>query len=93
MPSAGQLTFVGEVSIGFGDREARQLLDMLTPLHADASPFAEPPEVTRFLYWCRPELACHVRFGDWDRDEHLRFPVFVAPRPDIPPEGCLLPDE
>jgi bifunctional non-homologous end joining protein LigD len=62
---------------------------MLTPLHAERSPFGAPPAVQRFFYWCRPELACHVRFSAWTQDGLLRFPVFVAPRPDVPPEECL----
>ena len=85
----GQLHFIGEVSIGCSDREARQLLDMLAPLHTERAPFAAAPEIQRFLYWCRPELACHVRFSAWTPDGLLRFPVFVTPRPDVPPEECL----
>lgn len=86
----GKLAFVGQVSVGCGDREAKQLLALLAPLHADASPFIEPPDVgARFLYWLRPELACHVRYGGWGPDGQLRFPLFVAPRPDVPPEECV----
>jgi DNA ligase D-like protein (predicted ligase) len=88
----GQLRFVGEVSIGCGEREMRQLVELLTPLHADASPFVEAPEVTRLFYWCRPELACHVRYSQWGADGRLRFPLFVAPRPDVPPEDCVFGD-
>jgi bifunctional non-homologous end joining protein LigD len=86
----GRLEFVGEVSVGCTDREMRQLLDLLAPLHSDRCPFTEAPSVTRLLYWCRPELACHVRFSQWGPDGLLRFPVFVAPRPDVAPEDCLL---
>ena len=84
-----RLEFVGQVSVGCSDREARQLLELLTPLHAPACPFGEPPEVARLFYWCRPELACHVRYSQWTPDGKLRFPVFVAPRPDVPPEECV----
>lgn len=85
-----RLEFVGEVSIGCSDREMRQLVELLTPLHTERCPFAEPPAVARFLYWCRPELACHVRYSQWGPDGQLRFPVFVAPRPDVPAEECVL---
>ena len=88
---AGRLEFCAQVSVGCSDREARQLLDLLQPLHTNECPFREPPEVSRFLYWCRPELACHVRYSEWDADGRLRFPVFVAPRPDVPAEECLAP--
>jgi DNA ligase D-like protein (predicted ligase) len=86
---SGELDFVGEVSIGCSSREARQLLDLLTPLHTKVAPFASPPPIERFFYWCRPELATHIKFSQWARDGRLRFPVFVAPRPDIPPEECV----
>jgi len=86
---AKQFEFAGEVSVGCADREMRQLLDLLSPLHTDASPFSEAPNVARFLYWCRPELACHVRFSQWGPDGRLRFPVFVAPRPDVPAKECV----
>lgn len=86
----GELRFVGQVSIGCSDREAKQLLELLTPLHTDDCPFAQAPEVgSRFLYWCRPELACHVRYSQWGPDGQLRFPLFVAPRPDVPPQECV----
>jgi DNA ligase D-like protein (predicted ligase) len=85
----GQLEFVGQVSVGCSDREAQLLLDLLTPLHAQECPFATPPDVPRFLYWCRPELVGHVRFAEWTPDGQLRFPFFVAPRPDVPAEECV----
>ncbi len=83
------LQFAGEVSVGCTDREQRQLLGMLAPLHTPQSPFSEAPIVERFFYWCRPELACHVRYSQWGPDGLLRFPIFVAPRPDVPPEECV----
>lgn len=85
----GGLEFVGEVSVGCTDGEQRQLLELLAPLHSDHPPFIEAPSVTRLLYWCRPELACHIRFSQWGPDGLLRFPMFVAPRPDVAPEECL----
>jgi DNA ligase D-like protein (predicted ligase) len=85
-----RLDFVGEVSVGHGDREARLLLELLTPLHTPDCPFATRPSVGRLVHWCRPELACQVQYGGWGPDGRLRFPVFVAPRPDVPPEECVL---
>jgi len=58
-------------------------LDLLTPLHAERPPFAEPPSVQRFLYWCRPELACQiveVSGGAWKRTS-------APPTPAVPPEA------
>lgn len=84
-----RLEFVGQVSIGGTRREARLLLKLLTPLQTERCPFVQPPRVPRLLYWCRPELVCHVRYGEWGPDGRLRFPVFVAPRPDVPPDDCV----
>jgi DNA ligase-1 len=85
------LEFVGEANIGCSDREMKQLLALLTPLHGSDCPFVNPPEVPRFYYWCAPQLACHLRYSQWGSDGMLRFPLFVAPRPDIPPEECVRP--
>ncbi len=85
-----RLDFVGQISVGCTDREARQLIDLLTPLHTKRPPFAQTPEVGRIIHWCRPELACHVRYSEWGPDGQLRFPVFVSPRPDVPPEECIV---
>ncbi len=84
-----RLEFVGQVSVGCSDREARLLLNLLTPLHTEECPFTEAPAVPRFLYWCRPELVCRIRYSQWGPDGHLRFPIFVAPRPDVPAEECV----
>ncbi|MEX0785040.1 MAG: non-homologous end-joining DNA ligase [Dehalococcoidia bacterium] len=86
----GRLDFVGEVSVGCTDREARLLVELLAPLHVAQSPFPEAPSVPRLIHWCQPELACHVSYGGWAPDGKLRFPVFVAPRPDVPAQECVL---
>lgn len=85
-----RLLHVGDVSGPFPPDTARQLLALLQPLHTAECPFAEPPGLARLIYWCRPELACRARFSEWTRARKLRFPLFVAVRPDIPPQECLL---
>ncbi len=84
----GEFTFVGEVSIGCSKREAQLLLDLLTPLHTDICPFPEIPTIPKLIHWCQPELACHVRYAQWHGGK-LRFPLFVAPRPDVPASECV----
>ena len=49
-----------------------------------------PPEANRFIHWCRPQLVCQVRLGERGPDGLPRFATFVALRPDLPPEDCLL---
>jgi bifunctional non-homologous end joining protein LigD len=85
-----RLVHVGDVSGPFPEDTSRMLLALLQPLHTPGCAFAEPPHLARFIYWCRPELACRARYSEWTRRGKLRFPLFVAVRPDVPPRECLL---
>ncbi len=85
-----RLVHVGDVSGPFPEDTACLLLALLQPLHSPQCAFAEPPRLPRLIYWCRPELACRVRYSEWTREARLRFPLFVAVRPDVPPRECLL---
>jgi DNA ligase D-like protein (predicted ligase) len=85
-----RLVHVGDVSGPFPEETARVLLALLQPMHSPECAFAEPPRLARFIYWCRPDLACRVRYSEWTRQAKLRFPLFVAVRPDVPPRECLL---
>ena len=85
----GRFEYVGSVSGGVTDAEAKGLIAQLEPMHCTDSPFDDPPPVARFIYWTRPETVCHVRFSEWSRDGHLRFPIFSSLRPDLAPQECL----
>ncbi|MDE3095298.1 MAG: hypothetical protein KGK07_04760 [Chloroflexota bacterium] len=85
----GRFEFVGAVSGGLGDAEARALVAQLEPLVAEQSSFSDPPRIPRLIYWTRPELVCHVRFSEWSRDGYLRFPIFHALRPDLAAQDCV----
>jgi bifunctional non-homologous end joining protein LigD len=65
---------------------------MLEPLVAAWPPFDDPPPVSRLVYWVEPKIACRVRFSEWSREGHLRFPIFSALRPDIDASGCVVDD-
>jgi bifunctional non-homologous end joining protein LigD len=86
----GRFEFVGAVSGGLRDAEARELVSHLEPLHVDPPPFFDAPPIPRLIYWTRPEVVCHVRFSEWTREGHLRFPIFSALRPDLAPEDCVV---
>lgn len=86
----GLLEYVGAVSGGLNDTEARHLIALLEPLHRAGSPFVDPPPLHRLVYWVQPEVVCHVRFSEWSRDGHLRFPIFSTLRPDLPASDCVL---
>ncbi len=85
----GALHYVGQVAGGFEaiDPDEHRLLDEMV---ADGCPFTPEPGLGRLVFWCRPELAATVRFAEWAPDGALRFPVFEALRPDVPPESCRL---
>lgn len=85
----GRFEYVGSVTGGVTDAEAKRLIVQLEPMHTTVSPFDDPPPVARFIYWTRPETVCHVRFSEWSRDGHLRFPIFSSLRPDLAPQECL----
>ncbi len=84
----GALEYVGSVSGGLNDLEAKQLIGLLEAHVAAEPPFADPPPVARLTYWTAPRITCHVRFSEWSREGYLRFPIFGALRPDIAPEDC-----
>jgi DNA ligase D-like protein (predicted ligase) len=86
----GRFEYVGSVSGGLGDIEARALIADLEPLVAEASPFFDTPQIPRLIYWTRPEVVCHVRFSEWSRDGQLRFPIFSALRPDLAAADCII---
>ncbi len=86
----GRFEFVGAVSGGLSDAEARALVARLGPLVVEQSSFSDPPRIPRLIYWTRPELVCHVRFSEWSRDGYLRFPIFNALRPDLGAEDCVV---
>jgi bifunctional non-homologous end joining protein LigD len=83
----GRLDYAGEVSGGFQDEMddlVRRLDDATTP----DCPFVEEPALERLVFWCRPEVVATVSYADSAPDGRLRFPVFKALRPDVPPESC-----
>jgi DNA ligase D-like protein (predicted ligase) len=88
----GHFEYVGAVSGGMHDDEARQLIAMLEPAVIDGPAFADPPVIPRLIYWTKPVLVCHVRFSEWSPDGFLRFPIFSALRPDLNPIDCTLDD-
>jgi len=84
----GRLRYVGQVTGGYSDNEARDLIRVLSKMHTARSSFVDPPAIQRFIFWVRPEVVCQVRFSHWSPQGRLRFPVFRAIRPDLSPEDC-----
>ncbi|MCA2214527.1 non-homologous end-joining DNA ligase [Jidongwangia harbinensis] len=93
---AGRLLFRGRVGGGISGASEQELLDVLRPLAAPASPFADgavPREDARGAHWVRPELVVEIRYGNRTPDGRLRFPRFLRLRPDKTPEECVEDDD
>src|SRR3990172_9470562 len=86
----GALRYAGEVAGGYTKADAGDITLALDALASKECPFAEEPASRRLVFWCRPELVATVRFAEWTAEGLLRFPVFEALRPDVPPASCRL---
>jgi len=83
-----RLRFAGHVGSGFNAQTHKELFGKLKALHADRSPFAEPPDTNEKPTWVCPELVARVRYSSWTDENRLRHPVFLALRDDAKPEDC-----
>jgi ATP-dependent DNA ligase len=86
----GKLRFVGEATGGADEMNSDEAVRYLDDATAAGCPFSEEPALGRLVFWCRPEVAARVRHAGWGPDGRLRFPVFEALRPDVPPADCRL---
>jgi bifunctional non-homologous end joining protein LigD len=86
-PGGGGLLYRGRVGGGISAAAEIELQELLLPMEADESPFAEaiPREDARTAVWVRPEKVVEVKFAERTRDGRLRFPRFLRLRPDKSP--------
>ena len=86
------LIFVGSVTNGLSHSQSKGLRSRLEELYTGECPFSETPVLQKFVYWCRPELACRVRYGEFTMDGRLRYPVYLTLRDDKPTADCRTVD-
>ncbi len=86
-----ELTYIGRVGTGFGDRMLEELLALLEPCGVDEPPCTGPVPRTRGNFWVRPDHVCEVRYLHRTADGLLRHPSFLRLRDDKEPEECLAP--
>lgn len=86
----GIFSYTGSVSGPFTLAEAGEIMGFLTEQHTSWCPFVEAPDLPRFIHWCKPELVCRLRYSELTGEGRLRFPYFVALRPDLLPADCVL---
>jgi DNA ligase D-like protein (predicted ligase) len=78
---AGALRYAGKVGTGFTEATLADLVERLTPLRRDGSPFADAVR-ERTATWVEPRLVAEVAFSEWTRDGRLRHPSFLGLRTD-----------
>ncbi|HYV86740.1 MAG TPA: non-homologous end-joining DNA ligase [Patescibacteria group bacterium] len=88
----GKLRFASHVGSGFDDRGVKQMQKRLEPLKRATCPFAEKPELPNPTTWVEPEVVVEVKFQSWTEDEHLRAPVFLRVREDVPSKNVKAKD-
>jgi bifunctional non-homologous end joining protein LigD len=86
------LRYAGHVGSGFDEATLAAVVAELTPLVTPDCPFVTEPKTNERATWVLPERVARVRFSSWIKDEHgeehLRAPVFVGLRDDVPPTEC-----
>lgn len=87
-----RLRYAGHVGSGFDEASLAEVAAALEPLVIDRSPFAVEPKTNEVATWVLPERVAEVRFASWvtgeDGEPHLRAPVFLGLRDDVPPTEC-----
>lgn len=91
--SGAKLEFVGNVGSGFDQGLLEDLFHRMQPLVTPECPFDPVPKMPRATVWLRPELVCEVKYASWTHEEHLRAPVFLGMRTDLPARECVRESE
>lgn len=84
-PTSGGLLYRGRVGSGIAGKQGQRLLDVLEPLFADASPFADDvPKVDALgTVWVRPEVVVDIASLGLTPGQRLRQPSFSGIRSDL----------
>jgi bifunctional non-homologous end joining protein LigD len=92
-PTPDGLVYRGRVGSGIAGRRGQQLLEVLAPLHTDASPFADevPAVDAKGTTWVRPELVVDIAALGLTPAQRLRQPSYQGIRTDLAPEDLTSP--
>ena len=90
----GRLVYAGRTGTGFNQKTHRTMRDRLEAIRAERSPFATVPvELTRGVYWVRPELVARVAFASWTANNLVRQAAFKGLGEDKPPKSVHREEE
>ena len=87
-PTEAGLVYRGRVGSGIAGKQGQRLLEVLGPLLADASPFADavPTVDAAGTVWVRPEVVVDVAALGMTPAKRLRQPAYRGVRTDLTPE-------
>ncbi len=87
-PTEAGLVYRGRVGSGIAGKQGQRLLEVLGPLLADASPFADavPTVDAAGTVWVRPEVVVDVAALGMTPARRLRQPAYRGVRTDLTPE-------
>ena len=93
VPTERGLRYVGRVGTGLTSAIRRDLLDLLTDLTRDTSPFLDqvPEEVARAAHWVAPELLGEVGYRQWTAHGRLAHPTWRGLRHGVHPAAVQGP--
>jgi bifunctional non-homologous end joining protein LigD len=94
VPRGDGLDYCGAVGTGFTNKELDFLMDLLTPLHRQKSPFNVLPETERRLgaRFVRPIVVGEVQYGERTARGILRQPSWRGLRTDKTPDEVTVED-
>lgn len=84
VPAKDGLSYVGKVGTGFSADARTEMLESLTPLAQQKTPFLNrlSPVDTNLAHFVHPTLVGEVQFAEWTADGRLRQPSWRGQRPD-----------
>jgi bifunctional non-homologous end joining protein LigD len=90
---AGRLRYIGDVGTGFSERALDELLDQLTPLAQQESPFDDevPPDHRRGARWVAPRIVGQVVYRQFTAENRLRHTAWRGLRHDVRPDQVTGP--
>ncbi len=86
----GGLQYVGSVGGGFSDTSLAGINELLRTLERPDRPFDAAPNVDRMMSWCDPRIVVQIKYSELTEAKQLRFPIFVAVRPEVGPGDCTM---
>jgi bifunctional non-homologous end joining protein LigD len=90
-PTASGLSYRGRVGSGIAGKSGLRLLEVLSPLRADSSPFCDevPAVDAKGTTWVRPQIVVEVASLGFTPGMRLRQPSYLGMREDLASEDLV----